>query len=1183
MAATRATVTALFLTINVSFLEVRSITGATEKYVVPVDSNVVCQSEPCLTFNQYASKPDQYFLSNTIFIFHSGVHQLDNSLRWDNIQNVSFQGVPTNGAVTVSLGPWVSLSWTSCDRIEIDSIKFTLRGNFEYRLMFSDTYNIQLRNITFVGDESFIGCSAVASQSSVINISDTTFVGIRGQFGAALALTSSEATFTGDTSFSNNSAKLGGAIYSLSGRLHFLGTTNFISNTAISNNASIDDDISNCSYPYYDKGIGGAIFGSSSDFIISSCAKFVSNSAGTLGGAIAMVINSTLVIDGSPCFDYNDLSKEQCNKSSPVGALFCRNCVTATVLSDNYSSNLGSGGAIYTQKSTVNIINTTFSYNISPGSGGAVQFNDSVVKLHNVLMAHNSGIYAGAMRVTNGTLATSGANSFHSNTAKKEFGGAIFVDNCGKVRIGDENSFVNNNATDYGGALDIYDVKSLTVSGTNIFENNAAKYGGAISTYGSTVRFCGNISFKNNYATYYGGAVDINNASVHFCGGIFEKCSCIDKDALYDNISNPTSSESCIVFHHNMAKYAGGSILSYDSQINFTGEIQFDCNTAELGVGGAMALYGTTKVILNPRLEASFIKNRAESFGGAIYFDDSLFKLYFVNAGTRGCFLILNTNCCLLNSTQDQFALNFTDNMANKGGTVIYGGQLNNCPHLFRDSGECEGIASIQNCNRSSLKILSDISTIEQDDNSSAIFNSPAAKICICKDNSTSKCDSSIEKQVMPGQSFSIPMVILGQDDNPVKGIILSKDEKFENKYQLSPDFQPTSLSCKNIIYRLYSTINDTIVSYKLFFDGPSQSFELGVQLRITILPCPTGFMLSDKEQQCVCIKALEGFTQDCYIDSQSIRRLSNTFWVAQKADEAHELILHKGSCPLDYCKNEAVNVRLDDPDVQCDDGRTGALCGGCKENFSLALGSLHCLSQCVNGNAYLALIIPFALAGIALVVILFLLRLTIAAGTINGLIFYANIVQANHQAFFPTVMIQKYNPFAVFIAWLNLDLGIEVCFYSGMDIYAYSWLQFLFPFYLWVLIVVIIISCRYSRRVAKSLGQNPVAVLDTLLLMSYSKILKAIIVPLSPTFLVYLPRNYPEKVWLYDASIRYFRDTSHIVLGVFAILALLFLFLPYTFLLLCGQCTDHKEEERYMEGRETEEQGWQKLPTQCD
>ena len=132
---------------------------------------------------------------------------------------------------------------------------------------------------------------------------------------------------------------------------------------------------------------------------------------------------------------------------------------------------------------------------------------------------------------------------------------------------------------------------------------------------------------------------------------------------------------------------------------------------------------------------------------------------------------------------------------------------------------------------------------------------------------------------------------------------------------------------------------------------------------------------------------------------------------MAQKADEAHELILHKGSCPLDYCKNEAVNVRLDDPDVQCDDGRTGALCGGCKENFSLALGSLHCLSQCVNGNAYLALIIPFALAGIALVVILFLLRLTIAAGTINGLIFYANIVQANHQAFFPTVMIQNIIP----------------------------------------------------------------------------------------------------------------------------------------------------------------------------
>lgn len=195
--------------------------------------------------------------------------------------------------------------------------------------------------------------------------------------------------------------------------------------------------------------------------------------------------------------------------------------------------------------------------------------------------------------------------------------------------------------------------------------------------------------------------------------------------------------------------------------------------------------------------------------------------------------------------------------------------------------------------------------------------------------------------------------------------------------------------------------------------------------------------------------------------------------------------------------------------------------------------------------------------------IILFLLRLTVAAGTLNGLIFYANIIQANHQTFFPRETI---NFFTVFIAWLNLDLGIETCFYNGMDIYAYSWLQFLFPFYVWLLIIILIMTSRYSRRIANCLGQNPVAVLATLFLMSYSKILTAIITPLTWTHMKHTqPSDSYLRVWLYDANVPYFGDPSHITLGVFAIAALLLLFLPYTVLLLCGQWLQIKSHWRLL------------------
>ena len=101
---------------------------------------------------------------------------------------------------------------------------------------------------------------------------------------------------------------------------------------------------------------------------------------------------------------------------------------------------------------------------------------------------------------------------------------------------------------------------------------------------------------------------------------------------------------------------------------------------------------------------------------------------------------------------------------------------------------------------------------------------------------------------------------------------------------------------------------------------------------------------------------------------------------------------------PLDYCKddNDSVNVTLEDPSVQCDFNRIGLLCGRCGQYFNLALGCLHCIP--CNNNYHSALILFFALAGVILIAIIFILQLTVSIGTLNGLLFYANIIQANHQ-----------------------------------------------------------------------------------------------------------------------------------------------------------------------------------------
>jgi len=130
------------------------------------------------------------------------------------------------------------------------------------------------------------------------------------------------------------------------------------------------------------------------------------------------------------------------------------------------------------------------------------------------------------------------------------------------------------------------------------------------------------------------------------------------------------------------------------------------------------------------------------------------------------------------------------------------------------------------------------------------------------------------------------------------------------------------------------------------------------------------------------------------------------------------------------------------------------------------------------------------------------LLNLTVSVGSINGLIFYANVVRANQAIFFPSTASNSF--LSIFIAWLNLDLGFETCFYNGLDAYTKTWLQFLVPLYIWTVVVLIIVSSHYYTIAAKLTGRNAVQVLATLFLMSYAKLVQIAITAFSFKVLEY-------------------------------------------------------------------------------
>ena len=438
-------------------------------------------------------------------------------------------------------------------------------------------------------------------------------------------------------------------------------------------------------------------------------------------------------------------------------------------------------------------------------------------------------------------------------------------------------------------------------------------------------------------------------------------------------------------------------------------------------------------------------------------------------------------------------------------------------------------------------KVFDKVVHYEADNTTSSISSDPFL-ICLCNLNTHPNCNQSMKiLSVYPGETFQLSVVTVGQRDGVVPSAVRSHTDK--GRLASSQYIQQTTKMCIKLNYTVFSQED---VSLEFYPEGPCSTVSEKLLLKLSIhQSCPLGFRLDNSSMSCICDPLLQKYTNRCNITNgvgKISRESDDTFWVGY--DQSHRLTVHP-QCPFDNCVSHSVNFSLNNTDIQCAYNRSGLLCGACKNEYSLVLGTSHC-KQCTNYHLYL--LIPFALMGVALVFLLLVCKLTVATGTLSGLVFYANIVGANRTIFLP---VESTDPLSVFIAWLNLDFGIEMCFYNGMDAYSKTWLQLVFPVYIWVLVGLMILISHFSQRFANLLGNNPVSVFATLILLSYTKILRTLITTAYFTHLEY--RTYNRNVWFYDANIDYITG-KHIPLFLMAVLVFFFLFLPYTLLLLFGQ-----------------------------
>ena len=690
----------------------------------------------------------------------------------------------------------------------------------------------------------------------------------------------------------------------------------------------------------------------------------------------------------------------------------------------------------------------------------------------------------------------------------------------------------------------------------------------------------------------------------------FSENNCTDSvyPALYLMQCNVTF-KGTATFLQNKCKY-GGALYAEDSEINFQGSLLFLENEAENGGavyvrrselilnseqklsfvenkgydGGAMTLDGGSTIGLEANSTVVFVRNHAYHYGGAINYVDHYTENFEPAADLSACFYEIFSIEIFIGDIDELFNyikmtginITFYNNSAGFAGAAIFGGWVDFCRFYDNNAVVSANYESV----RSLTSVFDSLFHFHQSTQQLSLISSNPTRVCLCTTMSIPDCSiTEYTITAYPGETLTIPAVAVGQRFGTVPSSVQSDFVSRDNGRL--PELQYTQLvnvNCTNLMYTILSPPNTTEVmklSVEKYNIPPNivvtdsrrsliinqtltnlQFSELAVHIEVQ--PCPLGFVFSNNSHTCACHPKLQQHEINCSIDTQIVYRRSPLWINATFLNETYTVVLVHNHCPFDYCKDENIQLNMEHPDEQCALSRSGVLCGSCQQNLSHVLGT----SNCKECSSHFLLLIPvFIAAGIVLVVFLMLLNLTVSVGTINGLIFYANIVRANQAIFFPQGTDNKF--LSIFIAWLNLDLGIETCFYSGLDAYAKTWLQFLFPLYIWIIVVLIIVSSHYSTTAAKLSGRNAVQVLATLFLLSYAKLLRITITAFSFTLLEY-PDGSVKRIWLYDGNVDYLKG-KHIALFVAALLLLVFISLPYTVALLFIQCLQYRSRYRIL------------------
>ena len=837
---------------------------------------------------------------------------------------------------------------------------------------------------------------------------------------------------------------------------------------------------------------------------------------------IYLHINSSSFLNGKPCYD--------CPSPGLYIRIETRECFTVNV-SVTHSNFIGNNDSFSVQRGG----------NIGIDLICYTGFEDTLINISDNLIMQGTAYYGGGLHVNIST------RQFKINKYSDQF-------DCGKLSACsynltvDRNHFIENTAGIEGGGFFI----------TNN-NNHKTLFDGAIRgrVSVSDCMFVGN----NIKGKGYGAAAFINSfiSFVKWKISSFvlapNNCHFIDNGtpeagsgALYVlEASNGVHITDCtFVNNKHTALMIVRSIVLFKGNITFQGNVGYD--------GGGISFCSRSYVYFQNNTFVQIRNNTALHSGGGIYVDSQC------PSTKPGCFFqfLVNFQKIIVSKS---IRVEMTDNKAHVAGSSIYGAYVDDC-YVFGVRGTGYKSPDIfHNVFQVPSLSLQDMSPV----------SSTPSQVCFCNSTGLPNCRrKSRRHRVFPGQTIVVSAVAVGMGEGVVPGVVVATPKPNQKHLiKVEERLQSVGRNCSKLNYTLRRHTRKRLV-VSLDIEKPER-YEIGYspspkKLSITFKTCPIGFTLRHNPRYCDCIRSLENLNSRCgFIADKPFIQQQLGNWIGvinlTLAGNSSLVLLTYSKCLFHYCtfhdQLDVINLifsrsNIINQDSQCVRNRAGTLCGSCKKGYSITNGAFEC-RDCSNTKLYVNIPI-YLLAGVLFVVLLLFFNFTVTVGTINGLIFYANIVEYTILYFYagPSSLAQKI--LANFVAILNLSYGSGFCLYNGTDAIIKVWLDYAFPLYVLLLTAAIITASRCSIRVSRLLGNNTPKVISTLLLLMYVKVIQTAIYGISHASLNYEleERKGTYKVWLYDGNIEFLKG-KHTYLFAFSVFVISLSF-PYTLCLLLIQ-----------------------------